>query len=75
MSFLKFLHYTRKYVFSVRTLCPTPAGMSTNQVLDFMIFGIITGTTNGFDCIDARGRKLKEFLDMRGFLGDHQASS
>lgn len=64
-----------------RNICPfRPKVMSHtcwyvyNSATRFFTY-IITGTTNGSDCIDAKSRTSKNFLDLCGFMGDYPAQS
>lgn len=50
----------------------TSTGISSNQIINSFIPGIVTRMTNGFECIDAQGEKAKMFLDMCRFQGVHQ---
>ena len=60
---------------TIRTISLTPAGVSSNCVLDFIIADLIDGSTNGFECIDAFGERVIVFFDIMGFIGDYPASS
>ena len=66
---------SRRSQSSVRTVSLTPAGVSTNSVLEFIIEDLVVGSIDGFDCIDAFGEKVKVFFDIMGFLGDYPAAS
>lgn len=59
----------------IRTVSVTPAGVSTNSVLDFLIEDLVNGCIEGIDCVDAFGEKVTVFLDIMGFIGDYPASS
>lgn len=63
-TLLRLLHCSWKSLSSAQTLCLTPVGMSTYQVLDILIPGIPTWTANGFDCIDTKSRKSKVSIQM-----------
>ena len=59
----------------IRTISLTPAGVSTNSVIDHIIEDLVTGTIEGFECIDAFGELVTVFFDIMGFIGDYPASS
>lgn len=66
---------SRRSQSSVRTVSLTPAGVSTNSVLEYIIEDLVTGSIDGFDCVDAFGDEVKVFFDIMGFLGDYPAAS
>ena len=56
---------------AVRTIALTPTGVSTNQVLDYIIPDIIQGMTEGFESVDADGTPVTIFIEVVGFIGDY----
>ena len=66
---------SRRSQTTIRTLSLTPAGVSTNSVIEFLIEDLVHGCIEGFDCVDALGQKVKVYLDIMGFIGDYPASS
>ena len=66
---------SRRSQYSIRTVSLTPAGVSTNLVIDFLVDDMVKGSIDGFECIDAFGNKVKVFLDIMGFIGDYPAVS
>lgn len=75
MSPTSFHVRSRRSQTAIRTVSLTPAGVSTNSVIDFLVNDLVHGCIDGFDCIDAFGQKVKVFLDVMGFIGDYPASS
>lgn len=59
--FLGILHCRWKSVFSVLSSCLTPAGMSKDQVPEFVIPDMMTGARKYFECIDAKVGSQKFF--------------
>ncbi len=66
---------SRRSQSSIRTVSLTPAGVSTNSVLNFLIEDLVRGTLEGFDCVDAFGNRVKVFFDVLGFIGDYPAAT
>lgn len=60
---------------SIRTISPTPVGVSTNEVLDIIIPEIIEGMTSGFSYIDSTFLRSKLYLEVTKIVGDYPASS
>lgn len=60
---------------SFGTVSLTPPGVSTSQLWDALILDIVTVTINGFDCIDAQGKRGKVVLDTCRILCDYSDSS
>ena len=59
----------------IRKLSLTPAGISTNAVIDHLIDALVSGSLEGVDCVDAFGEQVKVYFDILGFIGDYPASS
>ena len=59
----------------IRTISLTPSGVSSNSVLEFLIEDLVSGSTVGFDCIDACGTEVRVYFDITGFIGDYPSSS
>lgn len=59
---------------SVRTVSLTPTEISTNQILNDLVPGIIKGTINSSDCICAQDQKFNEIFDMCMLHGDYPSS-
>lgn len=59
----------------IRTVSLTPAGVSTNNVLDYLLDDLVEGSISGFDCVDALGETVRVYLDVLGFTGDYPAST
>ena len=66
---------SRRSQTSIRTVSLTPPGVSTNEVLHFLIEDLVTGSLDGFICTDAFGERVTVFFDIMGFIGDYPASS
>lgn len=75
MSPSSFSVRSRRSQTTIRTISVTPAGVSTNSVIDFIIEDLVTGCTDGFICVDAFGEQVTVFFDIMGFIGDYPASS
>ena len=65
----------RTSVAAIRRIGLTPPGVSTNQVLSFIIEDIVQGTTDGFSTLDPNGEEIVLFLDCVGFIADYPAIS
>lgn len=66
---------SRRSQLTIRTISVTPAGVSTNSVISFIIDDMVKGCTDGFVCFDAFGERVTVFLDILGFVGDYPAST
>ena len=66
---------SRRSQYSIRTISLTPAGVSTNAIIDLLIDDLVSGSVDGFECVDAFGERVKVFLDVMGFTGDYPAAS
>ena len=65
----------RRTTSAVRLISLTPPGVSTNEVLNFIVEDIIHGTIHGVDAWNPNGIKVKVFLDLVGFIGDYPAAA
>ncbi len=75
MSPSSFHTRSRRSQSTIRTISLTPAGVSTNSVIDFLIDDLVRGSIDGIDCVDAFGQIVRVFFDVMGFIGDYPASS
>lgn len=60
---------------SVRVISLTPPGVSTNEVLHFIVDDIVNETVDGVIGRTPSGNVVRIFLDVAGFIGDYPASS
>lgn len=63
----------KTYSTSIQTVFFTPSGISIVQIFDAVISDIVTGTLDGFDCIDRICPKWKIYSDMQAVLGGFPA--
>ena len=75
MSPAGFSDPSRRSQTSIRVTSLTPPGVSTNMVLDYCIEDLVTGSLEGFDCVDPFVNSVKCFFDIIGFLADYPVSS
>lgn len=66
---------SRRSQYRIRTISLTPTGMSTNSVIDYIIEDLVSGSIEGFQCVDAYGATVRGFLDIVGFIGDYPSAS
>jgi len=66
-------HRTKSSCLCVRTLSLGAYGQNPNDIMKHIIPDIIEGSTKGYTCIDAHGRKVRLFLDLIAAFGDFPA--
>lgn len=67
--------HTRRSQFTIRTVCLTPPGISTNVAFDHIIDDLVNGSISGIECKDAFQNDVVVYLQVMGFVGDYPASS
>ena len=65
----------RRTISAVRVISLTPPGVSTNQVLQYIINDLVRATTFGIDGHTPDGSPIKIFIDVVGFVGDYPAAA
>ncbi len=58
-----------------RLISLTPPGVSTNDVMHFIVDDLVHGTVCGICGYTPQGQRVGIFLDVVGFIGDYPASS
>lgn len=66
---------SRRSTSSVRIISLTPPGVSTNEVLHYVIDDIVNATVNGIIGCTPQAQLVRIFMDVVGFVGDYPASS
>ena len=64
----------RRVLSGRRTISLTPPGVSTNDVLDFIIDDLVDASVNGVIGIDPTGKSCRIFIDVVGFVAEYPAS-
>lgn len=60
---------------AARILTLSSHGQDTNEVFNHIIDDVVLGATEGFDSVDAKGKRTKIFLDAAAKVGDFPAVS
>ena len=65
----------RRTTSASRLISLTPPGVSTNDVMHFIVDDLVHGTVCGIWGYTPQGQRVRIFLDVVGFIGDYPASS
>jgi hypothetical protein len=60
---------------AVRCIGLTPPGVSTNEVLQYIVPDLVNCCTTGVQGLDPNGNPVTIFIDVLGFIGDYPAVS
>lgn len=65
----------RRYSSAVRIISLTPPGVSTNDILHYIVDDLVTAASEGIDGTTPGGERVKIFVDVVGFLWDYPAAT